>query len=208
MDWICSSDYSGPALRSVPTGSGVSDQVLGHSGWNWQKDLDSGTREALQVRHHETHCYWYHRFVYGHCDSRCETCFWWNYHVLYICREKRVHQSGGGSQTSRDAAGLLPAGSCAWLVENRNLRHMSPDDTLCSEDFLQNYIFLLISSLLQLSAIVSVYARSATLHLLPSNTTCKILNIRALQSPRWAVDPQTWWGCSVILLFFACKSNK
>lgn len=116
-EWICSSDYPGSTLWSVPTGSGVSDQVLGHTGWNWQKDMDSGAREALPVRHHEAHRHRYrtHGDVYDMIMAAqirsmkpvsVET-------VICICRKQCVHQSGGRSQTSRDAAGLLPAGSWA-----------------------------------------------------------------------------------------------
>lgn len=118
MDWICSSDYSGPALWPVPSGPGVPDQVLGHSGRNWQKNLDFGAREALQVRHHETHRNWYPTFVY----MKMAQVIWgvkpvFDDTTMYICRKQRVHQSRGGSQASGDAAGLLPAGSRAWWVE-------------------------------------------------------------------------------------------
>lgn len=82
---------------------------------------------------------------------------------------------------------LLGAEHGGWTVKPR---HISPDDNICSEDF-QDDTFPLISSLLQLSDIVFVYARSATPSLLPSNTTCKILNTHALRSPRWAADLQT-----------------
>lgn len=37
--------------------------------------------------------------------------------TMFICRKQRVHQSRGGSQTSGDAAGLLPAGSWARWVD-------------------------------------------------------------------------------------------
>lgn len=120
---------------------------------------------------------------------------------VYICREQRVHQSRGGSQTPGDAAGLLPAGSRARWVHCPAEAHQPRSQHLFSD------IFPLISSLLQLSAIAFVYARSATPSLLPSNPTCKILNTGTPQSPRWAADLQTWWLLTDIA-FFACKSNK
>lgn len=71
--------------------------------------------------------------------------------TMYICRKQRVHQSGGGSQTSGDAAGLLPVGSRAWWVEPRKIsRQINPDENICSEGSFQNEVFLLVSSLLQL----------------------------------------------------------
>lgn len=51
--YLCLLEYSGTALQPVPAGFGVSDQVLGHLGWNWQQDLDSGARKTQSVRHNE-----------------------------------------------------------------------------------------------------------------------------------------------------------
>lgn len=112
IDWICSPDNTGPTLPPVPAGSGVSDQVLGHTRWNWQTDLDSGARKALPLWHHEADRHWYCRHKENTCcdEGKDEA------GTLYICRKQRVHQSGSGSETSRNAAGLLPAGSWAWLV--------------------------------------------------------------------------------------------
>lgn len=73
---------------------------------------------------------------------------------MCICRQQCVHQSGGGSQTSGDAAGLLPVGSRAWWVEPQKIIwQISLGDNFCSEGYFQNELFLLVSSLLQLKAI-------------------------------------------------------
>lgn len=147
MDWICFSDFSGPALLPVPPGSGVSDQVLGHTRRNWQKDLDSGARKTLPVWHHEADCHRYR--TQDVCDAH-EIVIRGMGPVfveikLFICRKQRVHQSGGGSQTSGDASRVFPVGSRAWWVEPQKIsRQISPDDNICSE------VFLLVISLLQL----------------------------------------------------------